>query len=55
MVASQIPWSWMSMHAEREGLPVLPSHFQPGQNCGQPGQPLYASGYLNKLRDETGR
>lgn len=52
MVAYQVPWSWMSMQAERTSFPVLPSYLQPGQNCGQPGQPLCASGYLDQLRQD---
>jgi hypothetical protein len=52
MVAYQIPWSWMSMQGERTSFPVLPSYLQPGQNCGQPGLPLCASGYLDQLHHD---
>jgi hypothetical protein len=49
LVAYQLPWTWLSMTADRHSFPVLPSYLQPGQDCGQPGKPLCASEYLHAL------
>jgi hypothetical protein len=51
MVAYQIPWDWLSMTAGERSFPVLPSYLVPGEDCGQPGMPLCASQYLERLRN----
>jgi hypothetical protein len=51
LVAYQIPWDWLSMTAGASAFPVLPSYLVPGEDCGQPGTPLCASEYLERLRD----
>jgi hypothetical protein len=53
LVAYQIPWDWLSMTAGAKAFPVLPSYLVPGEDCGQPGTPLCASQYLERLRDHT--
>ena len=51
LVTYQIPWDWLSMTAGAKSFPVLPSYLVPGEDCGQPGTPLCASQYLERLRD----
>jgi hypothetical protein len=51
LIAYQIPWDWMSMTAGAKAFPTLPSYLAPGEECGQPGTPLCASEYLERLRN----
>jgi Spirocyclase AveC-like len=53
LVAYQIPWDWLSMTAGQKAFPVLPSYLVRGEDCGQPGTPLCASEYLERLRDHN--
>ena len=53
LVAYQIPWDWLSMTAGARSFPLLPSYLVPGEDCGQPGTPLCASEFLERLRDGT--
>jgi Spirocyclase AveC-like len=50
LFAYQVPWSWLAMRGDT--APVLPSYMRDGVYCGQPGQPLCAGQYLEKLRDQ---
>jgi hypothetical protein len=54
LIAYQIPWSWLAMRGDT--APTLPSYMRDGVYCGQPGQPLCAGQYLDRLRaDDNGR
>jgi Spirocyclase AveC-like len=50
----QIPWTWLSMLGGSRSIPVLPSYLSPGLACGQPGQPLCPSQYLDRLQHDPG-
>jgi hypothetical protein len=50
LVTYQVPWSWLAMKGNSH--PVLPSYMRSGIYCGQPGEPLCAGEYLNRIRND---
>jgi hypothetical protein len=49
LITYQLPWSWLAMRGDSH--PTLASYMRSGIYCGQPGEPLCASQYLQRLRD----